>query len=89
MPKVRMLDSMKIDPDMPDSDVTVEYLVDNVFIVGSPDDVTAKLQKAPRDDVGGFGVLLAMAHEWKPREQWVQSMSLLVNEVMPRLNGAA
>ena len=25
MPKVRMLDSMKIDPDMPDSDVTVEY----------------------------------------------------------------
>ena len=39
MPKVRMLDAMKIDPDMPDSDVTGasrEYLVDNVFIVGSP-----------------------------------------------------
>ena len=88
MPKVRMLDSMKIDPDMSDSEVTVEYLVDNVFIVGSPDDVTAKLQQL-RDDVGGFGVLLAMAHEWKPRDQWVRSMTLLADEVMPRLNGAA
>ena len=68
--------------------MTVEYLVDNVFIVGSPDDVTAKLQKL-YDDVGGFGVLLAMAHEWQPRDQWVQSMTLLVDEVMPRLNGAS
>jgi alkanesulfonate monooxygenase SsuD/methylene tetrahydromethanopterin reductase-like flavin-dependent oxidoreductase (luciferase family) len=88
MPKVRMLDAMKIDTDMADSDVTVEYLVDNVFIVGSPDDVTAKLQKL-YDDVGGFGVLLAMAHEWQPRDQWVNSMSLLANEVIPRLNNGA
>jgi hypothetical protein len=35
--------------------------------------------------VGGFGVLLAMAHEWQPRERWVQSMTLLAQEVMPKL----
>ena len=57
-----------------------------MFVVGSPDHVTAKLQQLS-DDVGGFGVLLAMAHEWQPREAWVQSMTLLADEVMPRLSG--
>ena len=75
---------MKLDPDMADSDLTVEYLVDNLWIVGSPDDVAEKLRKL-YDDVGGFGVLLAMGHEWEPREQWVNSMRLLADEVMPKL----
>ena len=33
----------------------------------------------------GFGVLLAMGHEWEPRDKWVHSMTLLADEVMPRL----
>ena len=74
----------KIDPDMPDSDVTPEYLVDNVWIVGSPDEVTDKLCRL-YNDVGGFGVLLAMGHEWQPRDRWLNSMTLLAKEVMPRL----
>jgi len=87
MPKVHMMDLLKLDPNMADSDVTAEYLVDNIMLVGSPDDVTAKIQKL-HDDVGGFGVLLAMAHEWQPREPWEQSMHLLAHEVLPRINGA-
>jgi len=55
MPKMGMIDLFKVDPDMPDSHVTPEYLVDNIWIVGSPDDVTEKLQTL-YDDVGGFGV---------------------------------
>ena len=74
----------KIDPDMPDSDVTPEYLVDNVWIVGSPDQVTDKLCRL-YNDVGGFGVLLPMGHEWQPRDRWLNSMTLLAKEVMPRL----
>ena len=84
LPKCKMLDLMKADPEMPDADVTLEYLIDNVWIVGSPDDVTQQLQQL-YDDVGGFGVLLAMGHEWEPKEAWVHSMSLLMNEVLPRL----
>ncbi len=84
LPKVRMLDLMKTDPDMPDSDVTVEYILDNIWIVGSPDDVVSQLQKL-HDEVGGFGVLLAMGHEWEPREPWLHSMKLLKEEVLPRL----
>ena len=38
------------------------------------------------EEVGGFGVLVAMGHEWRPREQWLNCMRLLVDEVMPRLS---
>ncbi|MEC9278939.1 MAG: alkane 1-monooxygenase, partial [Chloroflexota bacterium] len=70
---------------MPDSDVDVEYLMDNLWIVGSPEDAESQLRDL-YEDVGGFGVLLAMGHEWQPREQWVNSMTLLAKEVMPRLD---
>ena len=84
LPRLKMLGLMKSDPDMPDSDVTLEYLLDEVWIVGSPDDVAEKLRRL-HHDVGGFGVLLAMGHEWQPREAWVESMTLLADEVMPKL----
>ena len=82
--KVKMLDLTKTDPDMPDADVTVEYMLDNVWIVGSPDDITAQLQEL-YDDVGGFGTLLSMGHEWEPKQPWLNSMKLLKEEVLPRL----
>ena len=31
LPKCKMLDLMKTDPDMPDSDVTLKYLMDNIW----------------------------------------------------------
>lgn len=88
LPKNKLLGLMKTDPDMPDADVTLEYLLDNIWIVGSPDDVVAQLQELD-DELGGFGVLLAMGHEWEPKEQWLNSMTLLKEEVLPRLaNGS-
>jgi alkanesulfonate monooxygenase SsuD/methylene tetrahydromethanopterin reductase-like flavin-dependent oxidoreductase (luciferase family) len=84
LPEMKMLDLLKTDPDMPDSAVTPEYLVDNIWVVGSPDEVTQKLE-ALYEDVGGFGVLLAMGHEWQPREKWVSSMTMLARAVAPRL----
>lgn len=82
--RMNMLDLLKIDPEMPDSAVTTAYMVDNVWIVGSPDEVAQQIRQLYHD-VGGFGVLLAMAHEWQPREKWLRSMTLLAEEVMPRL----
>ena len=82
---MKMLGLLKVEQDMPDEAVTPEYLVDHIWIVGSPDDVTAKLRKLYQD-VGGFGVLLAMGHEWLPKDNWTRSMELLANEVMPRLS---
>ena len=84
MKRVDMLDLMKTDQDMPDSDVTAEYLMDNIWIVGSPDDVAARIRDL-YEYVGGFGVLLTMGHEWQPRERWVRSHTLLTEEVLPKL----
>ena len=84
MPKMGMLDLLKTDPNMADSDVDAEYLVDNVFIVGGVEEAAEKLN-ALHNEVGGFGVLLAMGHEWVPYDSWTRSMELLVNEVAPRV----
>ena len=84
LPKAKLLKLMKTDEDMPDSDVTVEYLLDNIFVVGSPEVVAQKIRDI-YEEVGGFGVLLAMGHEWEPREKWLRSQSLLANEVLPML----
>ena len=46
LPKVGMMGLFKNDPDMPDSDVTMDYLIDNVFIVGSVDEVAQQLNES-------------------------------------------
>ncbi len=84
LPKVGMLRLLKNDPEMADADVTIDYLIDNVFIVGSVDEVAQKLNDL-RGEIGDFGTLMAMGHEWEPYEAWVQSMALLKNEVLPKL----
>lgn len=84
LPKVKLVELAKADPAMPDSGFTPEYALDNLWIVGSPEEVAAKIRKLYAD-VGGFGGLLAMGHEWRPRTKWVRSMRLLAEEVAPRL----
>ena len=79
------LQQLKIDPNMPDRDVTPEYLVDNIWIVGGPDEVEAKLRKL-HHDVGGFGVLVTTGHEWKPKEVWRNSHEMIAKEIVPRLS---
>jgi alkanesulfonate monooxygenase SsuD/methylene tetrahydromethanopterin reductase-like flavin-dependent oxidoreductase (luciferase family) len=85
MDKLGFLKFMKQDPETPDDDIDLDYMVDNLWIVGTPDEVADQIRKL-HDDVGGFGVMLAYSHEWEPRDEWVRSMTLLANEVMPRLS---
>ena len=67
-----------------DSQATLEYLLDNIWIVGSPETVAKKVA-ALGDAVGGLGPPLVIAHEWQPRAAWGHSMTLLSTEVLPRL----
>jgi alkanesulfonate monooxygenase SsuD/methylene tetrahydromethanopterin reductase-like flavin-dependent oxidoreductase (luciferase family) len=80
----RGVKSFKQDPDMPDEGVTLEYLADNVWIVGDPDECVRKI-KTLYEEVGGFGYLLAIAHDWPDPSVWDRSMTLLAEDVMPRL----
>ncbi len=77
---------VKVHPDTRDEDIDLEYMVDNVWIVGSPDEVADRLAGL-YDDVGGFGTLVVWSHEWEPRDRWVRSMSLLAEKVVPALSG--
>ena len=79
-----MLPEVKRDPDMADADVTAEYFIDQICIVGDVEEVQRQLLEL-WDEVGGFGTLLAMGHDWDDREKWIRSYELLANEVMPAM----
>ena len=71
---------------MPDDDVTPEYLAENTFVVGSVATVVDKLE-ATYDQVGGFGHLLILSYDYRDDPgPWKESMRLLAEEVIPRLN---
>jgi alkanesulfonate monooxygenase SsuD/methylene tetrahydromethanopterin reductase-like flavin-dependent oxidoreductase (luciferase family) len=80
----RGLGGLKLTEDMAESDVTLEYLCDNVWIVGSPSTVASKI-RALHEDVGGFGTLLIGATDEPDPKVWERSMTLFAEEVAPRV----
>jgi alkanesulfonate monooxygenase SsuD/methylene tetrahydromethanopterin reductase-like flavin-dependent oxidoreductase (luciferase family) len=86
--KAKLMIAPKVDPQMPDEAVTLEYLCDNIWIVGDVDEVTAKIRRLYKD-VGGFGTLLVIGHEWGADGGGQRSAGLLAEEVLPRLGDLA
>ena len=82
-PKRGILDFIKHDPEVPDEAVTVEYLADHMWLIGSPETVAGKIRKL-YTDVGGFGGLIVLVYDhsasWKA---WEKSTRLLADKVMP------
>lgn len=88
LPLIRSGDQMdlfKPDASMPDDDVTVEWLLDNCWIVGDPDEVARRL-RALHTDVGGFGGILQLIYDWSDEQAKNEhSMELLAAHVLPQL----
>ena len=81
-----LLSVFKKDPEVPDDAINVDYLADNMWLIGSPETVANKLQTL-YDDVGGFGTLLVLVYDhWQNQKGWEKSTQLLAEEVMPRLS---
>lgn len=81
---------MKADPAMPDDAVTREYACDNFIIAGDPETVTEQLL-ALRKDIGPFGTILMTAADCLNAEhkaKLFRSMTLMAEEVMPKLRAA-
>jgi alkanesulfonate monooxygenase SsuD/methylene tetrahydromethanopterin reductase-like flavin-dependent oxidoreductase (luciferase family) len=78
------LAQFKAHDDVPNGDITLDYLLKSLCIVGGPDDVARQIRELYQD-VGGFGTLLMVAHDWDEPERWQNSMRLLAEEVMPRV----
>lgn len=76
----------KPDPAMPDAAITLDYILQNLVIAGTVDQVVDQLM-AFRDQVGDFGTLLYACHDWVDPVLGKRSMQLMAEEVMPRLNG--
>ena len=72
----------------PDDEVTLDAICDRLIIHGTPDSVADQLLSF-QDEVGQFGTLLYAGKDWKDRELARQSMILMAEKVMPRVNAAA
>lgn len=83
---VGLLDMYKTDPSVPDSEVTVEYILRNSAMVGSVDTVAEKIE-ASAEAIGSFGTLLQLGADFSANPGALRaSMEMLANEVMPRVN---
>lgn len=79
-----MLSSLKHDPSVPDSDVTVEYCAKHSWLIGTPDSVSEKLEEMQHLS-GGFGVLHSLGIDHLDEmSTWRASLSALATEVAPR-----
>ena len=79
-----LLAGSKNDPDMPDEAINVEYLMDNVWIVGDPQECADQIRKI-YGEVGGFGTLLTVTQD-PDNHQWQhECLELLKNDVGPRI----
>jgi len=71
--------------DQPDDEVTLESICDRLIIWGTPESVADQIL-AFQAEVGDFGTLLYAGKDWKDRELGRQSMILMAEKVMPRVN---
>jgi alkanesulfonate monooxygenase SsuD/methylene tetrahydromethanopterin reductase-like flavin-dependent oxidoreductase (luciferase family) len=76
----------KRDPGMSDADCNLDYFLDEVIVAGNPDEVACRLSQL-RHQVGSFGTLVLVAHDWDDRERWLKSLEMFVREVVPRVGG--
>jgi alkanesulfonate monooxygenase SsuD/methylene tetrahydromethanopterin reductase-like flavin-dependent oxidoreductase (luciferase family) len=77
----------KSHPDMPDTDVTLEYVIDNMVIRGTANHVVDQIL-AMREKIGDFGSLLYCGKNWTDPSLDRRSMELMAENVMPAINAA-
>ncbi len=77
----------KLDPDLPDSVVTTDSIVDQLVVAGTVSQVVEELL-AFREEVGDFGTLLYCGLDWVDPHVARRSMELMAEGVMPEVNRA-
>ena len=85
--KYKRLAAFKHTPDMADSEVTLDYVLDNLIIRGTVNEVIDKILEL-HATVGGFGTLLYCGKDWIDAPLSRRSMELMAEKVMPAVNAA-
>jgi alkanesulfonate monooxygenase SsuD/methylene tetrahydromethanopterin reductase-like flavin-dependent oxidoreductase (luciferase family) len=81
----KKLGAFKSRPDMRDEDVTLDYVIDNVVIRGTVNEVVDRIL-AMHEMIGDFGTLLYCGKDWTDRALGRRSMELMAEKVMPAVN---
>jgi alkanesulfonate monooxygenase SsuD/methylene tetrahydromethanopterin reductase-like flavin-dependent oxidoreductase (luciferase family) len=76
--------STKLDPSMADEAVTVDYLMENVWVVGDPPECADKIRQLHAES-GGFGALLTITTDSDDAGWDHESLRLLMEDVAPRV----
>ena len=77
----------KQERDLPDEVVTPDQALDDLVICGGVDSVVDQIL-AFREIIGDFGTLVYAGHDWVDADLAKQSMVLMAEQVMPRVNKA-
>lgn len=85
MTKIGRLELFKKRRDEPDSEVTLERVMDDLVIAGSPEEVAEQIV-ALQQTVGEFGELVYAGLDWVDADLAKESMRLMAEEVMPLVN---
>lgn len=70
---------------IPDEEITLDWMIDNLLIVGSPETVATKIERL-FEEVGGFGTLVSFAYEYvDDQDAYRRNFELIGTEVAPRV----
>jgi alkanesulfonate monooxygenase SsuD/methylene tetrahydromethanopterin reductase-like flavin-dependent oxidoreductase (luciferase family) len=80
------LQFVKHDAAVADDEVDIDYLIDNLWLVGSPATVAGKILET-HEVLGGFGTLVVNKYDYgETPEAYRRSLEMLANDVMPTVN---
>jgi alkanesulfonate monooxygenase SsuD/methylene tetrahydromethanopterin reductase-like flavin-dependent oxidoreductase (luciferase family) len=85
--KFKRLASFKSHPAMPDEDVTLDYVLDNIVIRGTVNEVVDRILQM-HETIGDFGTLLYCGKDWTDVQLGRRSMELMAEKVLPAVNAA-
>lgn len=79
------LGELLLDPGMDISELTIDWMVDHFFLIGSPDTVVDKITQFD-EEAGGIGALLSFTFDFsQDPEPYRRHLELLGREVGPRI----
>jgi alkanesulfonate monooxygenase SsuD/methylene tetrahydromethanopterin reductase-like flavin-dependent oxidoreductase (luciferase family) len=73
--------------DQPDSEITMDYVMDKLVMHGSVNRMVDQIL-ALRQEIGDFGELVYAGMDWVDEKLTKRSMQLMAEQVMPRVNAA-
>jgi hypothetical protein len=73
--------------EQPDEEITLDWVLDNCVTFGTPNKVVDAVLKL-REETGDFGELVYAGLDWADPALARRSLTLMAEEVMPRVNAA-